>query len=315
MSRIPSPTRRSVLTGLAGAGAASTLGVTAPARATARPGARTLTMRWLGTAGWRLDVPGHTLLVDPYLSRYPVGLAAGAFDATTPLSVDAEACEVVGTPRTILVTHSHWDHFNDVPHLALTHGARVFGTLTTYQLSRSLGVPTAQLAPVKGGEELDLGEYVVRVVPGLHSRTASWSVLFPGTKAEVPPPPATIADLPEGDTLSFQVETEGGTRVFLMGASDHVDSELAGLEPDVAAVAVPTTDATHDYLPRLLEGLDKPRTVVPVHWDDFETPLVNPPRTSEDLRRRLTRFVDDVRRIAPRTKVVVPTYLDALGPF
>ena len=80
-------------------------------------------MRWLGNAGWRLDLDGHTLLIDPYLTRFPTGLAAGAFDPDTPLRVDPAACRAAGSPRTILVTHTHWDHFNDVPYLAQTHQA------------------------------------------------------------------------------------------------------------------------------------------------------------------------------------------------
>ena len=269
-------------------------------------------MRWLGNAGWRLDLGGHTLLVDPYLTRFPTGLTAGAFNPDTPLRVDPDACHAAGSPRTILVTHTHWDHFNDVPHLAKTHQARVFGTLTTYHLAQAMGTTRTLLSTVKGGEQLDLGEYVVRVVPGLHSRSASYSVLFPGTHTSTPPAPSTIADLPEGDTLCFQVEIPDGRRAFFMGASDFVENALGGLEPDVAAIVVPSTDATHDYLPRLLDGLDRPRVVIPVHWDDFESPLTNPPRTSAEMRRRLDQFTSDVRRLSPRTRLVVPQYGEPL---
>lgn len=312
LRRMPSPaapTRRTLLSGAT----AATMGTALPASpAVAVPARRRsdsdLTLRWLGTSGWRIDVSGETTLVDPYLTRYPVGLSAGRFDATTRLRVDDEACRIAGVPARIFVTHTHWDHFNDVPHLAIEHGATAFGTLTAYQLGRSMGVPVAQLSPLKGGEQLDFGTYVVRVVPGLHSRTASHSLLFPGTLAQVPAPPAVIADLPEGDTLSFQIEVPRGPRVFLMGASDVDESQLPGLDPDVAAIAVPSTDATHDFVPRVIEALGRPRTVVPVHWDDFETPLQNPPRASDDMRHRLERFTDDVRRASPRSRVVVPAY-------
>ena len=175
-----------------------------------------------------------------------------------------------------------------------------------------MSTPTTLLSTVKGGEQLDFGEYIVRVVPGLHSRSASYSVLFPGIHTSTPPAPSTIADLPEGDTLCFQVEIPDARRVFFMGASDFVDNALVGLEPDVAAIVVPSSDATHDYLPRLLDGLDRPRVVIPVHRDDFESPLTNPPKTSGEMRRRLDQFTSDVRRLAPRTRVVVPRYGEPL---
>lgn len=271
-------------------------------------------LRWLGTTGWRFEHDGHVLLVDPYLSRFPTGLSSGRFDPTTPLQVDEAACRAVTGARTILVTHSHWDHFADVPHLAQRDGSRVIGTPTTAYLARSMGLPAASASTVGGGEQLDLGEYVVHVLPGLHSRNRSWSVLFPGVHTAPPAAPRTIADLPEGDTLAFHVRPRSGPSVLVLGASDVDDHALSGLRPDVVAAPVAASDATHDYLPRLLEALDRPPVVVPSHWDDFESPLRNPPRpASDDLARRLETFEREVRRISPRSRVVRPTYLQPLA--
>ncbi|GAA4445867.1 hypothetical protein [Phytohabitans houttuyneae] len=147
------------------------------------------------------------------------------------------------------------------------------------------------------------------VVASLHSRNASYSMAFPGVRTALPPRPATIADLPEGDTLAYQPTVQGGPSVFFMGASDFGERDLGGLAPDVAMLAVPSTDVTHDYVPRLLSALDKPATVVPVHWDNFETALTNPPVTTPNDRARLDLFVDAVRRFAPRTRILLPEYL------
>ena len=94
------------------------------------------TFEWLGTSGWRIVTPTTTLLVDPYLSRFETGLAAGRFNATTPLTLDTTAIDAaLGAPGTdrgsvdaILVTHTHWDHFADVPHIAASRDATVFTT-------------------------------------------------------------------------------------------------------------------------------------------------------------------------------------------
>ncbi len=306
-----SPSRRSVLAGAGGSLSVPLLGTAAHARP-ARP-AGGLDLRWLGTTGWRFEHDGHVLLVDPYLSRFPTGLAAGSFDPTTPLQVDAQACRAVRDTRSIFVTHSHWDHFADVPHLAGRDGARVFGTLTTALLAQAMGTPARQTSTLKGGEQLDLGEYVVHVLPGLHSRSASWSVLFPGGRSAVPERPRTIADLPEGNTLAFHVRPRSGPSVVVLGASDVDDHALAGVRPDVVAAPVASSDATHDYLPRLLEALGRPGIVVPTHWDDFESPLANPPRpATESLAHRLEEFERAVRRISPRSRVLRPRYLEPL---
>lgn len=271
------------------------------------PGGPTGTFRWLGTSGWRIDIGATTILVDPYLSRFPVGRPA---DPETPLTVDpVRIAGHPGKPRTILVTHTHWDHYNDVPHIARQSGARVFGTLTAYHLGLAHGLPTAQLSPVKGGEVLDFGDHTVEVVASLHSRNAAHAIGFPGVRTTVPAKPERLKDLPEGDTLAYQVTPRGGPSVFLMGASDFVERNLTGLAPEVAMVAVPATDATHEYVPRLLTALDRPATVVPVHWDDFEAELTNPPPVTATDRERLDRFVTAVRAFAPRTRILLPDYL------
>ncbi|MGH3713392.1 MAG: hypothetical protein ACRDT4_08045 [Micromonosporaceae bacterium] len=58
-----------------------------------------------------------------------------------------------------------------------------------------------------------------------------------------------------------------------------------------------------------MRALDHPATVVPVHWDDFESPLRNPPKTDDRSRVRLDALIAAVRRASPTTEVVVPEYL------
>ncbi|MCO5987834.1 MBL fold metallo-hydrolase [Actinoallomurus spadix] len=269
-----------------------------------------VTFRWFGTAGWRIDIGSRTLLVDPYLSRYDTGLFRGAFDPATELTVDtATVGENVGRPETVLVTHAHWDHFNDVPYIARTTGARVIGTMTTCNLALASDVPSGRLGLVKGGEVLDFGDYTVEVVASLHSRNAAYSVGLPGVRLTRPDKPRTVADLPEGDTLAYQVTVKGGPSVFFMGGSDFVERNVAGLSPDVAMIAMQASDATHAYAERIVTALGRPSVIVPVHWDDFETPLTNPPKPDPQVEPHLDAFVSTVRKVSPRSEIVLPSYL------
>ncbi|MET8263938.1 MBL fold metallo-hydrolase [Micromonospora arida] len=284
--------------------AASTVASTPTAR---RKGA--VSFRWWGTAGWRVDIGDRTVLVDPFLSRIDTGLFTGPFRADTPLAVRTDVIDPrVDRATTVLVTHTHWDHFMDVPYIAKRTGARVFGTLTAYHLGLAYGLPSTQLSAVKGGEVLDFGDHSVEVVGSLHSRNPSYSVAFPGVRVSPPPQPATIADLPEGDTLGYLLRVDGGTSVYFTGASDVAERNLTGLAPDVAMVAMQNATTTGDYLPRLLAGLDYPKVVVPVHYDNFETALQNPPPVAPTDRTRLNEMIAAVRRISPRSRVLVPEY-------
>ncbi len=271
-------------------------------------------MSWLGTAGWRVEAAGRVVLVDPYLTRFDTGLAAGRFDPATPLRTDPSAVDPhTADADTVLVTHTHWDHAADVPHVVRTSGAQLFGTLTTCQVARSYDVPAGQVSTLQGGEVLTLGDLVLRPFSARHSRNARGAVLFPGVVPQPGPRPQTIADLPEGETLGYCLDLPGGPRCLFLGASDFAEADLAGLAPDVVTVPVPSSDTTWRYLPRLLDTLDRPRTVVPVHWDNFEVPLANPPRPLDETTAvRLRTLVAEVRRLSPRSRVVVPEYLTPL---
>lgn len=307
--------RRTVLRGAVLGAAAPLLPATASAAGASdaatrgAPSAGSASFRWLGTSGWRIDVDGRTVLFDPYLTRFKTGLFDGGFKPGTKLESDPDLVrEHIGHPEIVLVSHSHWDHIADVPHIAESTGARVVGTETTFHLLVAFGVDPGQISVVKGGEVLDFGGITVEVVSSLHSRNKRHSYFAPGTLNAPPPaPPRTISDLPEGDTLAFQVTAgSGGPSAFLMGASDFSERAVQGLNPDLAMVAVPSSAATSRYVPRLLRTLGRPGVVVPVHWDNFEEPLSEPPR--RDPVMDLDGFVAQVHQESPTSRIVVPDY-------
>ncbi|QDQ14965.1 MBL fold metallo-hydrolase [Streptomyces spectabilis] len=313
------PGRRTLLRGAA-LGAAVPL-IPAAASAEGRTPARrrraaAVSYRWLGTSGWRIDLHGkpktRTVLVDPYVTRFDTGLFTGSFDPATPLRTDeALVREHAGTPEVVCVTHTHWDHLNDVPYLARSTGARVIGTETTYHVLRSLGVEAGQISVVKGGEVLAFDGYVIEVASSRHSRNGSYSYFTPGT-LHAPPAaaPRTVSDLPEGDTLAFKVTPDDAPSALFMGASDFDERSFRGLEPDIAMVAVASSASTHRYVPRLLDALGRPGVLVPVHWDDFEKPLSRPPRKDGT---GLDDFLAQARGTSPRSRLVVPDYRTVYG--
>ncbi|OEJ62430.1 MBL fold metallo-hydrolase [Streptomyces agglomeratus] len=309
--------RRTVLRGAALGAAAPLLPATTAVSAAAprrAPAAGSASFRWLGTSGWRIDVDGRTVLFDPYLTRFKTGLFDGGFKPGTKLRSDPGLVrEHIGHPEIVLVSHSHWDHVADVPHIAKSTGARVVGTETTFHLLVAFGVDPAQISVVKGGEVLDFGGLTVEVVSSLHSRNKRHSYFAPGT-LNAPPAavPRTISDLPEGDTLAFQVTAgSGGPSAFLMGASDFSERAVQGLSPDLAMVAVPSSASTSRYVPRLLRALGRPGVVVPVHWDNFEEPLSEPPR--RDPVMDLDAFTTQVHQESPTSRIVVPDYRTTYG--
>ncbi|GAB2959750.1 MBL fold metallo-hydrolase [Amycolatopsis acidiphila] len=301
----------------ASAGAAAVLAGALPAAAAQGNG---VSLRWWGNNGWEIRLPGgRTVLIDPWLTRFRTGTytPAGA-DPKTPISVDTALIDRYvdsGELRAdhILVTHGHYDHLTDVPYLARKTGATVLGTETHLNLLAALGAPEGQLSLATGGEYLDFGSYTIRVLRALHSESGSRAtVAFPGTRPGFgltkPPVPTEIRHLVEGGTLAYEV-AGGGVSVLDFGGSNYVESELAGLRPDVVLMPV-GGGSIHEYAARLLRTVGFPRYVLPTHWDDFDYPLDEPARDWGGLAALRTA----VAQASPSSRFAVVDHLQTFVP-
>lgn len=287
--------RRALLAGLTGA----TAGIALPSDAQAAPAAARpkapagpagVRLRWLGVAGFEMIIEGRgaadrRVWFDPYVSRFPYLDGAGRIDPDKPLAVDPAAIDRAlppgSPPDLILVSHTHWDHFADVPHLMGRHpDVKVMGTETARNLALMNRVTGAgdRVMVCRGGEWIDIADVQVRAFASLHTHFPGGGFWAPGTittapRSEQPPAPATIGELVEGETLSYLVTVPDRLSVLFHGAGNFIEREYQGLRPDVVIVNPSAATPTHDYLPRLLRVLGYPRHVVPAHFDAFDTPL------------------------------------------
>ncbi|SDM43563.1 MBL fold metallo-hydrolase [Allokutzneria albata] len=259
--------------GLAGSAAADPV----PARPLSGPGA---TLRWLGVAGWELSMNGRRVLFDPYLSRMEYRLpGTSSIDERAPLAVRPDLVDrtITEAPELIMVSHGHWDHAADVPHLLTRFpAARVVCGRSTAFLFEASGVPRKRMIVVRGGENLDFGGLSVQVVPSLHSMTGDHAYLLPGELTDRPRRPRTLGELVEGETFAFQVSFGGAREVLLFGATNYAERELSGLTPDVLVASMTSWKPIHAYPARLVRALGSPPLTVASHHDDMITPLDSP---------------------------------------
>ena len=257
-----------------------------------------LTLTYLGVAGWSIEADGHTIVVDPYLSRPdlkgPMRSDAAAVAAHTPPKVDA-----------IVIGHSHVDHLLDAPTMAKATGAQLIGSATSIAYARASGVPDAQLVPVRGGEDYQFDGFSVRVIPSLHSALDDKHTL--GVARATPPPsPMTFDDFVEGGTFGYLIRV-GGHEVLVLSTANYIERELIGLRPGVAIVATGLRQEIYDYTCRLLRAIGAPPRVFTTHFDDWQAPPVDEP-LDDDLRA----FLGEVAACAPGTLATVPKHF---GPI
>lgn len=289
-----------------------------PAPKSGGPGSSGVNFKWFGTNGWEITFGTRTILVDPWFGRFDTGFLVGKFDPKTPIKTDEALIDQhIRKADQILIGHGHWDHIADVPYIQRKTDAQVIGSESHANLLRAFGTPEIRIVPVKGGEYMEFDGYTIEVFPGLHSVGPTKKFAVPGRLYSVPSMPTTVGELPEGDSLIYLITIGGSYRIFLMSSANFIERAIAGLKPDVALIATPFSNQTHEFTPRLLKALNYPKVLLPTHWDNFERPFTEP---VEDLRSlfgdsaSLDVWVKQVKQLSPKSKVVTMRYFDSFTP-
>jgi L-ascorbate metabolism protein UlaG (beta-lactamase superfamily) len=286
--------------------------------------ADSVSLAYLGTAGWQVTSGKTVILIDPYLTRakYPSPNDAVSPDDRRPLVtvnsvVEPDTAVIdahIQRADFIFLTHTHPDHSLDMPYIARKTGARVIGTESTANVARAYGVPEGQIQIVKGGEELKFEGFSVRVIRSVHG---IFRKPVPGQTSGPPPlvpaglrAPLRFGQHVEGGTLAYLL-TIGGHGILVFGSMNYIESELQGLRPDVALIgAMPERNNIEEYTPRLMRVLGNPPLVIPTHWDRFNVPYTV---SQEPAVGRLQSFLDEVKAASPTTRVIVPEYFKPIA--
>lgn len=278
-----------------------------------------LKLTYLGTAGWKIDDGNLTVLIDPYISRVKLGTGPGIHPDDTRATVartDYFVSDTAGIDSLItradfiLVHHAHFDHLSDVPYIAQKTGAKVIGTETTCNILRGYGIPDEQLYPVRGGEDYQFENFSVRVLPSIHSALNDKHYLDSRTYTEIPETPLRVSEFIEGGSLMFLVRF-AKHKVLTMGSMNFVERELEGIKPDILLAGVNQSQlGLYNYNERLLRVTNNPQVIIPTHWDNFRLPYGFSQQASVDLK--LIPFKEDVARLAPNSKVIIPKHLGTI---
>jgi L-ascorbate metabolism protein UlaG (beta-lactamase superfamily) len=257
-------------------------------RADRAPGDAGLSLRYLGTAGFVLEAQGHTIALDPYLSRHNLGALIGG-----PLRPDLEMlARYVPQADDVFVGHAHYDHALDAPDVCRRTGARLIGSRAVCMVGRAAGLPESQLLETRGREDIQSGCFRVRGLPSVHGKVLMGRVLFPGDLTEPPPWPPRVNQLKHGLVLNWWVHAPGFSLVHVDSA-DFLRDELQGVQADLVCLCAAGWRARPNYVAEAVELL-RPRFVMPCHWDTMLTPADQPARMLPGLQ--LDRMLDEIRR-------------------
>ena len=244
-------------------------------------------LRWLGTAGFEINIGNTTLYLDPYLSR-------GA-KARPRLRMGVED---IAQADYVFLSHGHFDHAMDAPAIAARTGARVLAPSGVCDAMRVRGLPDPQLRPLEGITTLGFSDFRVRTIPSSHVRfdrtlalttlrRAWWRLLLDAGR---------IIGYPVGGVMGYLFTAPECSWCFL-GTAGYDPDLIRDLAPDVALIPVQGRTDIHRVAAEMV-ALMSPRWVIPHHHDDFYPPV--------SKKIDLGPFVDLVEELSPETQVFIP---------
>jgi L-ascorbate metabolism protein UlaG (beta-lactamase superfamily) len=250
-----------------------------------------LTLRWLGTSGFALSYQGHTVLIDPYLTRLP--LAALVRRRTVPADAAAIA-RWVDAADAILIGHTHFDHALDAPAIARRFGCRAYGSTSLAHLMALHGQPERAVV-VEPYRTYEVGPFRFSFVPSEHSKLAlGLAVPSSGELTCDHLDGLTPRAYRCGQVWGIHIAVAGVT-FYHQGSANLIDDAIRHRGVDYFLCGIAGRRFTPRYLERILARLE-PRVIVPTHYDDFFTPLHAPLGFS--LNVNLAGFTDEVRRVS-----------------
>jgi L-ascorbate 6-phosphate lactonase len=242
-------------------------------------------LRWLGQAGFRVDWPGGSLLIDPFVSDHP--LRRYPFENRSEVTADVDW---------VLITHEHADHLDVGLVSGLAASSRQFGLVIPEPLAAQVKAiaPGAHVHSVRPGDTAQLDAAVtveavtachaVEIADGYSDRPPDGPVRYVGYLMNLP----GVCIYHAGDTI----------------VSDQLISSLRGKRIDVALLPVNGRDYFRERqgivgnmnareAVQLAEALGA-RVLIPMHWDLVEGNTARP-----------SAVVDEAEAIHARAHILV----------
>jgi L-ascorbate metabolism protein UlaG (beta-lactamase superfamily) len=217
---------------------------------------------YLGHSAFRfVTAGGEQILIDPFLTNNP----------QTP-----EELKEVGELDTMLITHGHFDHFEDAVPVAQQTGALAVANFEIFGYLQSQGIENAM--PVQKGGTSQVGGIKVTATNAFHSssiQTPDGSVIY------------------GGEPMGYVVEFESGFKLYHAGdTAIFGDMQLIGelYRPELALLPIGNQVVMSPFEAAHAARLLGVRHVVPIHYGTF--PFL--PGTAEEFQQEISSIAPSV---------------------
>ncbi len=181
--------------------------------------------------------------------------------------------------RGIFISHTHYDHVMDAPYFANKCGCSMYGSKSAKNVAIGGNVPEDMFYSYDDSMEYTVGDFHIKVIPSIHSPAYSFNDDLGQVIEEPVIQPATRKEYKEGGSVDFIVKHSGKT-YLIRPSYNYLENQLNGIKADYlfqGIIGIAKDDPEHrkNFYKETIEKV-KPQMVIPIHWDNFYSPLSEP---------------------------------------
>ena len=240
-----------------------------------------LKVTFFGTTTLLFDDGKDQILFDAHVTRPSLNKYVRGDKASTDITLCDKLIDLhhIDRLRAIFISHTHHDHVMDAPYIANKCGAKIYGSESARNVAIGGRVPVDNIVVFRHGSIYAIGDYRISILKSLHSKPN----IFNNDLGEpIPAPlvqPASLRDYKEGGSYDFYVE-HGEKRILIRPSFNYIEGQLDGIQADilflgVAGIAKAESEMKKAFFAETVEKTGA-KLVIPVHWDNFFSPLGRP---------------------------------------
>lgn len=191
--------------------------------------------------------------------------------------------------RAIFISHTHHDHVMDAPYVARRCAATIYGSESAKNVALGGRVANEKIVVFDHGSNYTIGDYKIKILKSLHSKPNKFNDNL-GEPIEKPlVQPAPLWAYKEGGSYDFYVEHKD-KKILIRPSFNYIEGQLDGITADVlflgvAGITKADKETEEKFFAQTVEKT-KAHLVIPVHWDNFFSPLYQPIEDMPDFLER-----------------------------
>ena len=240
-----------------------------------------LKVTFFGTTTLLFDDGKDQILFDAHVTRPSVAKYARGDEASTDTALCDRLIRLhhIDRLRAIFISHTHHDHVMDAPYIANQCGAKIYGSESAKNVALGGDVPLENIVVFQHGSCYTIGDYKISILKSLHSKPNKFNNDLGQPIPEPLVQPASLRAYKEGGSYDFYIEHQG-KKTLIRPSFNYIAGQLDGIQADVlflgvAGLAKADPEMERNFFAETVEKT-KAHLVIPVHWDNFFSPLDQP---------------------------------------